>query len=484
MRKFIQLVIVVLLMFGMFALQANDTFASKKSNDKVMTFKTMTGHVLDGKTNKSKLSQVFLRNFSMTLNNGSSEINGDVLNKNQKFELSTTGSLYPVKGKGVYANKVILGEYNTSSKINLIQFRVEKDARSTHLIQMNKADKGKTILSLTLEDMDTGDLYVFQKTINTKTFNTLLERANQHVALQNLTEKQLNEKTSSLMNFNNFKKKNKSKMKKSESTKQSFDYDSSTDKNTKSGFSAMAGASVSYYDLDKVLKDVKQYGTIDLDNYNVSHSIFKDGGWKQYHQLSTHPRFFYHASTQEYSGAYGYSTTQINFVDVIAQTSGSDSYEVQTQLKHAIMLDYDHYSHELSVVYYALGLEFKNIELAINKLNDKNVFIDRWVSGILEGSPSYVKGAMSLVPYASTAYGLWDNFTTKETHQLNTLKTFDNTYDKQYQRHNGEVIRGVLGDYSGYSMEDEGQYAILRGGMYTPTTWSLTWGYSYTAYSR
>lgn len=242
---------------------------------------------------------------------------------------------------------------------------------------------------------------------------------------------------------------------------------------------------VSYSALNKVLSDVKSHGAINLDDSeysNIPISIFRDQGWKYHSKLDTDPGFFFQAFTQENES---FSMTQISMVDVIAQFNGEPvSYALQIQVHHGLVLEYNKQTDELSVFYYDAGLVFEELQLGINKLEGRNIFYTNWVGGVLEQEPDYVKGVAATVPYADTAYSLWNSFNTTHTQQLNTEKEYDKTFKLQSQRNGGDVIRGIKGDYSSYTMQAEGQWARIKGKIQTETsTISLSYSYQYKAKS-
>lgn len=167
---------------------------------------------------------------------------------------------------------------------------------------------------------------------------------------------------------------------------------------------------------------------------------------------------------------------------VVDHDSDFGGHRLQTEIIHGLMLEYDHYSNDLSILYYDFGLTFDDYELVMNKLEDKNVFTSREIDGDMATSPDYARAAIALVPKLSTAYSIWDYITSKETQGLKNEKIFDSTYEKQAERYDGSVIRGINGDFSQYHLDREGHYALLKGQISYPTDYyTLEFGYRYTA---
>jgi hypothetical protein len=464
MKKYYVLLTVFLLVFiGITPAYAN---GSEHINTKIEFNEAM-----DTQGNKSTT----FRNIKISASNGNIIITGKLAESNKVYDINLSGNIYPILEDSSYANKLMLGELEGNEFFDVSSLRIEKDSRTIALSKNKHNLKGKTVLTLIIKDKQSGQEFILQEPINPTKFDTLLDGSSMFIKNIGIKDDELKQK---ILDLYNQGRKNIVTESNDKDHKEVQSADSSSE-NTE--VSIASGSYVSHSALDNVLRDVKSQGTIDLDNYeysNVPKSIFSEQGWKDYDNYSN-PEFFYHA----YTSATTYdSMTQISMVDVVSQFLSSPTrYEVQTTVRHGLMLEYDQYTHELSVFFYDYGLDFQNLKLAANNLNDRNVFISNYTSGVLNNSPSYVKGLGALIPYWSTASSVWDGFSITQTQRLNTEYSYDNTYDKQYSRYNGSVIRGVQGNFSGYSMSREGQWAKVRGEIYKESTATLIYGYSYTA---
>ena len=108
-------------------------------------------------------SSANLQNLQLSQKDGSAKIQGKLTYKGHTFDLSLTGKLYPVTGKGTYNKKLVLGDFQESKDFNVLQLRIEKQSKETALLKENRNMKGKTVLSLVLEHKKSGENVFLKK---------------------------------------------------------------------------------------------------------------------------------------------------------------------------------------------------------------------------------------------------------------------------------------------------------------------------------
>lgn len=280
--------------------------------------KTIKGVIVDSYGKNAQLqsnssSDVALNNLKITQTNGDIKTVGDLVYGGDTYDLSLSGSLYPEKGKGVYAGKVVHGDMQETKDFNILQFRIEKDSSTTGLLKTNRnLFEGQTVLTMVLEDKKSGERIYFQDTIQEREFESLFKGAECLVDKKDLNEDELKRKVAKLSNINN-------KSDYSEQIPESMQFETegidSEGKITSSSFdSAAVNISVDRAELVRLLKDLKSKGSVSLSDYNVPESLFKDDGWKKYSNLGTKPRYFWHAASADQGD---FTLTQISYFEVI-----------------------------------------------------------------------------------------------------------------------------------------------------------------------
>ncbi|MCL0065566.1 hypothetical protein M1N79_01590 [Dehalococcoidia bacterium] len=343
-------------------------------------------------------------------------------------------------------------------------------------------------LRISIENTITGDLFHFRGSINTSAFDRILGYANRRVEM--LTKgldagtaafddaiKRIQSKTVQLLNINNHLVHPRTSRDPGEMVVVYGEAVEGTKGEVTEGinsYGAIVRAAVGYHDLDNLFNDLKTFGTVNLSNYNVPESIFRGDGWQQYHNISSPPRFFYvrYGAVQ-----IGYTLTQITLVETIAGNVSGNRYLIQNRVKHGMITEYCHHTHTLCVFILDFGPSLRNWEQIMTRLQGQHVFISRRMDGLLLETGSFWRAAIALVPYAKTVWETWEHLDYRETQSpLDYELFFELTFADQNDKYRGSVIRGIVGDFSDYTLRNEGHFASTKGIVYL-TGFSLTWSY-------
>ncbi|AOY76029.1 hypothetical protein [Clostridium formicaceticum] len=149
-----------------------------------------------------------------------------------------------------------------------------------------------------------------------------------------------------------------------------------------------------------------------------------------------------------------------------------------------MIVSYDSYSDTLSVLYYGFGIEFKNYAVGINGLTDKAIFIDRSVNRAYKASGSIVRAAISVFGPADTIYSVFENLFPYTDQSINNKVYFDSTYNAQYERYDGKIIRGVVATTENNYLSSSGHFINVAGTIRYSTSTGTSWffGYQYDCY--
>ena len=94
-----------------------------------------------------------------------------------------------------------------------------------------------------------------------------------------------------------------------------------------------------------------------------------------------------------------------------------------------MIVSYDIYTDELSVLYYGWGVRFFNLEVALNGLTKKGVFISRSVNRAYETSVNIVRAAIAVYSPLSTIVNAFENLQPYINQDVNKTIFFDPTYE-------------------------------------------------------
>ncbi|MDR3628329.1 MAG: hypothetical protein P4L45_15910 [Ignavibacteriaceae bacterium] len=398
------------------------------------------------------------------------KISGILNYESETVPFETLGNFYPVEGGGYYDDKLILGDFQVSGSYNFPQIRIESNCSSSSLLTCNSQLKNQNVISLMIEDTSNGNLYYIQGVLSNDVYNSLLGLSKNLITNMEssniLNKDQINEKTMSLMNYGcRFIKRQKindslNTYNFNFSGKESASYNTTSLTQTPISESNKT-ASVSYSELSNFLSDMETYKTESPSYYSSDIcSLMQSTGWNFYYQLNQNPRFYYALYGEQNGWKYD---IQISMFDVVFNTSNQKYPSVQSQLKYGAVLEYDTYSNQYKLVYLNAGIWQSNLKEEIYGPTGNNIFYSRTLYGSLESPPSLFNNVISLIPYASNIYDAWQNLTTYQNSPLGQKFTWDDTIAEQEQRWNGDVVRGIVGDFSGAMIKKEGEYALIEG---------------------
>jgi len=431
-------------------------------------------------SNVRSSSRLTLQSLNIQQDNGVLNAKGIVTHDNQEKELILEGNLYPMIGEGYYSNNLVLGDITGDEEYNVLKFTIE-----------NKPDDSTAMLSIVLEVRESGEWIQFKHEINQETFDSYFNGATVQVDENNIDEEELKEATLNLLNSNaradhgeDLDETTRADVSGVITTDNDLSVDSSNARNT---------ISVNFTELNRLMTDLKRTGRVNLSNYNVPESLFRGTGWKQDVSITNSARNNYYAASSN-QGAYTLTQISVFQHDIRFQgwtdgPSGTGNNTLDTLLRvvHGMIVDYDHHSRDISVVYYNWGLSFQDVEIAQGRLSGTNVYTAKTINGSnltsRPGIGNAVRMFAALVPHASTVLDVWDNLQLVRSPALNTRETFVGaTYANQVSVHNNRVYRNIAGHSHGWNLINEGANFTVTGEINSGSgSITVGWGYAFTA---
>lgn len=450
MRKFLVLSLCVALVC---VIIPENVMAATPKGKTVISFDEIVGIVNEEHENFIPAERnILAKKFTTYLKDGTVEVTCDILFEESSYSVSFQGPLYPVTGKGVYANQLVLGDLQGNEDFNVLLFRVETNCKNSSLLYSNVHFQGHTVLTIVLEHIVSGQWIHFQRKINVGQFNLLLEGANYFVKENQLKDDEVTKKVIQLLNLKN----------RDQDQENTLDVEENNYTEDSFLIQSLITIPVSNTELNRLLYDVKDSLMVYLTNYSVPESIFKGNGWKRYFTNTSGSEWGYYA----YSSDRGDTTiTQISFINVIDNLfSNGTGYGVQFFVKHSVCVEYDHYFKELRVLYYDFGVEFKDLRIAQGGLSGDDVYIRQVEYCTPVGSPAgLVKALAGLIPYAGEVIDVWQNLVQTGSKTLGQPTYYESTVQAQMIAHDGRVYRNISGDFSKWSLLYEGNKATLEG---------------------
>lgn len=123
---------------------------------------------------------------------------------------------------------------------------------------------------------------------------------------------------------------------------------------------------------------------------------------------------------------------------------------------------YNSYTGKLTVLYYSNGLRFDNFELAIHKLPKNACFVTRSVDNVLSSPGSIISSFLKLTPVADYL-DVFDSLSGFDSEYPNHTSYFETTYQRQYNKYNGKIIRGIASNTNNNYIDRIGHYTNLAG---------------------
>jgi hypothetical protein len=145
MRKLLSVLLMVFFL-GVMAVQIVD--AKPSVGD--LKIKNIGGEILQQGKGIQKDSDILLNDLQIAQENGVIKGKGNIVCNGVETSLELHGKLYPVRGKGYYAGRLVLGDIEATEDYNVLKFKIEnKVSDSAH----DQYDNGEsTLLTIVLED--------------------------------------------------------------------------------------------------------------------------------------------------------------------------------------------------------------------------------------------------------------------------------------------------------------------------------------------
>lgn len=232
-----------------------------------------------------------------------------------------------------------------------------------------------------------------------------------------------------------------------------------------------------------VIDKLNLSGSLKLSNYasTIDSSFFKSNGWHHASAWGATPYAFCSYVARNGSDEY---LVQFALLDVTKLNSFSGTIYGAAGLQMAyydgILARYTPSSDTLSVMYYANGPLFNNVQLAINGLTNRAIFFSRtaYVNG---GAPiSAVTLFSAIIDPLEAILDVFDHMSADGSSLSTTL--YDQTYAQQVARYGGRTVRGIAIDTDNGYLNKAGQLLNLQGGIRlysssSDTDWTWKWNY-------
>lgn len=446
------------------------------NNDKSITIQELNGNIFKNGENinyESKAAyNVNVQQLELSYVGNKFKIKGKLNCGTDKANFATMGDFYPVIGGGVYDDKVILGDFKDTGRYNFAQIKVFSNCPMGDLLSSNKDLVNGYAISMSIEDMNNGELYYVQGKLNAIDYNKILalskDQINSKMSNGQL-KKDIDNTTLGLFNAKNkFLKRtdeNQTRSLTNQTAEQSYELPVPAPVDVKvpdEDVLNIQGVSVSLTELNNFLNDIKTKGTVNASSYSSTiKSIMMQTGWNSY-QNPVAPAYFYYCYGFK-NGSSDYML-DISLFDWTNSNSTAKNPSTQIYLRQGMVIDYDTLYGQYKLVYLNAGIYLSNIQLTTYGCSGDNVFTSRTIAGVFQTKGSIYSVIMSLIPYASTVYSAFEGLTAQgSTTTLGQIFYFDSTAALQKQRWNGKVVRGIIGDFSSNTIEREGQYCNLTG---------------------
>lgn len=471
-------VILLASVFALTTLIMPKSFANASSPDFV------DGHVIgamDKSINGSRSkSTAQLIKPDITVDNGYITLVGNVKHNNERYSVSLNGKIFPID-KGDEGDRALFGDLTIDSgkqHFKFIQLKVEK-------YPLTKSSKPS--VNILLEHNETHELLVFQLNIKEDMFNNLSQAAN--INANSLSDVQL---TQMIIALNRAQRNKRSSLPK---LKESFEDEGSSselssDSGSTDGFSTMVitiTENIDRSELRRLISDLEAagyYSWLDYSQYSLPTSLFSTEG--DFKNISGNNRLYGNGV----EGVYGIYLTGISTVDVLSDTY-TNPYRVVLQhtLKDAVTVQYDPISNQIKLWQKDQGMKFDDIDIALGKLNDDNVFVSHNPSGQLNKPSIFyeneAKLLLSLVSYGGIVSSVWDylqSLQAQPTIPLGQTYWYPSDIEKQKAEYNNDVIRNISSGTEDLFMAHPGDFFNVMGEIsdYNSDGYGWSWGWNFT----
>lgn len=383
-------------------------------------------------------------------------LQGELKSNNKIINFVSSGDMYKnekTQNSGTYGN-LLLGDMSDFDNIHFVQLRIDKDQSSVMIILQNK---------------DTKQLMKFQTSIDNNVFNKLYDSHKNQLSGTALEKKiiALYSVTHNLVN-------------KDTSSKAISSISPSVSTND------VHALGTSYSGWAKLISDLNASGSVNLSNYsNIDSSFFTYNGLRGETKWGTAPYTFASYGGQNGPDDYLHQFALIDITTHSYATGASGQWftGMQAMYHDGMITDYNVSSNTLSVVYYGAGLRFNQFEIGVGPLTNKAIFINRTVNSQTETYGNWVSAAIALIDPLSTVTDMFQHLAKHVNQDKNSTLLFEETYQSQYEKNNGEVIQGIEDTTGDDFISKSGEYINVYGIIKYNENTNWTYGYNFTTYN-
>ncbi|QDI91713.1 hypothetical protein EPH95_11460 [Salicibibacter halophilus] len=424
---------------------------ANESND--LYVDNIDGKVVQTENELHEDNKVHLDGFNISNEDGAIDGDANLVINDSETEIQFNGVLLPIKGEGYYTGDVI-GDIEASNGYNVLQFHLEEE---------------DNILSLIIEDSENGDWMQFEHSVDDQKIDHIYDETNAYAEKHGMGEDETQEEVIELLNIHN-------KAEHGQNQKDSLEFEMSGEADTDGGFSVdepigtqqFEDLPVDYSELNRLLSDLSDSGSANLSDYNLPESLFRDSGWKRHQGMNSDPRFTYHAHSQEQIDM---TLTQISLLTGSAGFTNLEEevarYDFALTVGDGILVEYDHNSGDIDVVFHGAGLAYMNLELGQTVQEDTNVYRNQTLNGtnLESGSGSgAINYLVGLVPFGDNVSDIWDVVTPNTSEDLGQTEVFSGqTAEEQREFHDDRVYSAIAGDLSNWVMQNVGSNTSFQG---------------------
>lgn len=334
-------------------------------------------------------------------------------------EQTFVGALYPIVGGGYYDDKLVLGDFSSSSNYNIASFRIDKSSQSSNA-------QPNITLSIVLEKISDGEVYSITTKLTNDQFNMFHQVALDYYNMLGIEPNtdaylEMMQKILSLMQINkNWFNADTYGTTSTLAQSTSFNYDSISTTNT--------GISVARSTLDSFFSDMDNYGR-DGCRYSTTSTmgkILNQLGWKVYHNKTASAPYFYVSYGIDNGGG-------SHLIQIILCAYSSDynrntgCVESHMQVYGSVLVEWNpsYYNTEnCKLLYYSCGPELTNVYLCASELAGTNTIFTKsqlsfsfynnknpWAGFLISRIPKYgslivnVWNALSVSPAEVSRWG-------------------------------------------------------------------------------
>lgn len=341
-------------------------------------------------------SNVSLNKVNLKVNQGNIILTGNLLQNNDTYNLELTGTLYPHN----HFDDIIFVKMDRSELFNNVEIRFENNPPPSLLdINFGTQKEIESIIFLSLEDQDSGELLTFTLPMPKSSYNQILSDAK--LNLRNLSDEDYNKIINEIAFAGKLRETS------SVSDSQSVQLSSSSDK-TNTVSSTWTNIQVNYSDLEKMISDLyaNPNSWLKMSDYNVPQSLFTQTGWKKDDRNNLDSLYANTIHTGGYEGLLAISRV----VTMIVYPS-SNKIAVQVEpngrvasSKQPATIRLDRIGGNIKLYKSDGGIRFFNIKLALGALSVDNVYNEQLLTGVFRvgGNPNwsqYAQAVLGFVPY-------------------------------------------------------------------------------------